>query len=573
MRMENQAYWPGIAADRIVAIVAGLDTGKIQIGSGYLLSSGTVLTARHCTYDILTGRPAATLRAVRLSDGASVAAQAAAAALDIAVLRLSKDHPRASGAPLELPMFGRVSRDYPAELQGCEAVGFPLWQLDAATQHRRVAQVRGHIRTMEGREAGELVMRDPALADVTAPGDLTPGQQRPVSPWGGLSGALVFHAEFALGVVVRHEPWLGRAALTILPVERVIERARRGDPEAAQVTSELGLSSSTTLPLAAVPPEAGSAYRRLCLGVRAEGHPLPPDLADRLSWIMVAALSAAGVNPELCGRQDGLDGRHVITLPGDVHLASTVPAIVRAVGLAAEQANASSEATPRLRVTMTLAYGPVRPTAGGYTGPPVSAATGMLDYPPLRDQLRRRPTADLAVMIADDLYRLLCSQAPDSFSPADFRPASATVPGTPSGSQGWLYLPASDSAVIDPAPSAAGAQPVLALAALPAAGVALWLYTHHGAASPAPVPVSQAAADGAGADPYPHAGGHEWHVPMPVDGVGHGHETAHGASTDVSSDEAGGAHSHYADGGPAYLGGSGGEGLIGPDGSGAGWSG
>jgi hypothetical protein len=52
--MENQAYWPGIAADRIVAIVAGLDTGKIQIGSGYLLSSGTVLTARHCTYDVLT---------------------------------------------------------------------------------------------------------------------------------------------------------------------------------------------------------------------------------------------------------------------------------------------------------------------------------------------------------------------------------------------------------------------------------------------------------------------------------------------------------------------------------------
>jgi hypothetical protein len=77
-------------------------------------------------------------------------------------------------------------------------------------------------------------------------------------------------------------------------------------------------------------------------------------------------------------------------------------------------------------------------------------------------------------------------------------------------------------------------------------------------------------ADGGDVDVHLHIGGHEWQVPVPADGAGHGNETAHGASSDAGLGQVGDSHAHHADGGLAYLGGSAGEGLIGLDGSGAG---
>ena len=65
--MDTRPSWGGIPADRIVAVVADLDTGQVQVGSGYLVTGRQVLTARHCTVDKRTGRPARSLRVVRLS--------------------------------------------------------------------------------------------------------------------------------------------------------------------------------------------------------------------------------------------------------------------------------------------------------------------------------------------------------------------------------------------------------------------------------------------------------------------------------------------------------------------------
>ena len=57
--------WGGIPSDQVVAVVADLDTGLVQIGSGYLVTERQVLTARHCTADKSTGRPPRSLRVVQ----------------------------------------------------------------------------------------------------------------------------------------------------------------------------------------------------------------------------------------------------------------------------------------------------------------------------------------------------------------------------------------------------------------------------------------------------------------------------------------------------------------------------
>jgi len=515
---ESTENWPGVAADRIVGVLAILDNAKVQVGSGYLLAADRVLTARHCVRDKLTGRPATSLRIVRLSDGATGDARIAAGALDICVLRISwADRASlATGTALDTPVFGRISRDHAAQLQGCQAAGVPLWQVKPGNHNRQMAEVHGHIRAMEGRESGRLIMRDPLLADVGVPDGVSPSGNQPAAPWGGLSGALAFYAGYALGVIVEHEPWLGAAALTILPVERIAEAARKGDAEAAAVMSELGFSPPLwALPRVALPQADTAGQGRLCLGVRAEGHPLPTALQEKLSWIIVAALHAAGVDAELCARQDELGGRHVITLPAQVHLASTVPALVRGIELAARDANASSDAAQRVRLAVAVAYGHVRPRAAVHEGPAVTEVVGMLDAAAMRDRLRLRRDAAVAFAFSDELYRLICSQAPAGFSPADFRPLGVAQPGLPQGSEGWLYAPAggvlantvlnrgsssSSGSNVRPAGSEVGTSTsanmgseshgasarglVFAFGAIPPAGAARWLYTHHGVAHP-----------------------------------------------------------------------------------------
>jgi hypothetical protein len=242
--------WGGIPSDRVVAVVAGLDTGLVQIGSGYLVTERLVLTARHCVVDKKTGRAPERLLVARRSDGSEAKAMVIAAgmALDVAVLEV-RDPPWEGLLASGLPRFGRVDRTHTGELRDCQAVGFPLWQFDPADHGRNAAELHGTIRVTEDAESGFLVMRDPDLGDVTVPATAEPADRNDGSPWGGLSGALVFCRGIALGVVVEHHPRQGRSAVRILPAERfaVLSAAARGD--AAKVAAALELPPGNKLPV------------------------------------------------------------------------------------------------------------------------------------------------------------------------------------------------------------------------------------------------------------------------------------------------------------------------------------
>jgi TPR repeat protein len=251
-----EGVWSGIASDRVVAVVARLDTGLVQIGSGYLVTGHRVLTARHCAQDQRTGRPAVELGVSRRSGGPEAPATllASGSDLDVAVLAVGEGPAWVVPAGLEPPRFGRVDRSHTGELRDCQAVGFPLWQLDPKDLGRNAAELHGTIRVTEDVESGLLVMRDPELADVTVPGTMGSGDPAEGSPWGGLSGALVFWQGIALGVVIEHHPRQGGSSIRILPVERFAAPGTGGDADIAAVAATLGLPPAGELPLAGALP-------------------------------------------------------------------------------------------------------------------------------------------------------------------------------------------------------------------------------------------------------------------------------------------------------------------------------
>jgi hypothetical protein len=230
----------------VVAVVASLASGLEQVGSGYLVGSRLVLTAEHCTRDKISGERPRSLRVVRASDGQMVEATVRAASpyVDVAVLDVA-DPPWADEFPPVL--YGRVDRTRSGELRGCEAIGYPLWQLDPSDQQRNTAELRGKIRRTEGAEERYLVLRDETLATVAVPPTANVSDAaEPRSAWGGLSGALVFHAGTAIGVVVRHNRRQGASAVRLIPFDRI---AAGADEETRSVALVLGISSAGALRL------------------------------------------------------------------------------------------------------------------------------------------------------------------------------------------------------------------------------------------------------------------------------------------------------------------------------------
>jgi tetratricopeptide (TPR) repeat protein len=238
---------PSVA--QVVAVVIDLPDGRQQVGSGYLAGPRRVLTAEHCTRDKRAHGAAAPLRVIRASDGRATTGRVAVASatLDLAVVDL--DEPLADDVP---PLrYGRVDRAHARELTGCVALGYPLFQLDPADRSRSLAEIHGVIRVTEDVESGRLVLRDPMLTTVAAPPSVAVEDRRPDSPWGGLSGAVVFHDDLALGVIVEHHPRQGASAVRLLPFDALLTAA-----DGAGLTALLGLAAMTEI---GPPPTAAAA--------------------------------------------------------------------------------------------------------------------------------------------------------------------------------------------------------------------------------------------------------------------------------------------------------------------------
>lgn len=260
----------GVPRDRVVAVVARLEDGREQWGSGYAIGSRLVLTAEHCTRDKLAGGHSRAIRVVRASDGATcgVSNVVASAPLDVAVLELADDAPWP--ASLGPPDCARVDRSRSGVLLNCEAVGYPLFQRDPEKRTRDTAEFHGVIYQTDEAESGRILAREPLIH----PGPIAPGNEREApSPWGGLSGALLFHKRRAIGIVVEHHPRQGASALRAVGFDTVARMATT-EEKAKSIAKALRLPKEGDLAWA-TPDDAEAEVLSRVQAIA--GAVLPPD--------------------------------------------------------------------------------------------------------------------------------------------------------------------------------------------------------------------------------------------------------------------------------------------------------
>ncbi|MEU4453472.1 trypsin-like serine protease [Nocardioides sp. NPDC023903] len=244
----------GPANDRVVAVVVHVSETREKWGTGYLVSPNEVVTAWHCTVDDPAHPDETPDRRVTVRrkspDGSweqssvshiigSRKRNGAGWGLDIALLTLAD--PPWHDAGWKLPTFARCDRSGAGSLRDCEAVGYPRYALDP-TQELSTASLSGTIRLAEGANDAQehLILRDAEIGAVRAPG---PADS---SPWGGLSGSLVFYDGDVLGHVVEHHPHRGNNPVKVIPISRL---ARSTGQRAREIAQRLGISSEEHLKL------------------------------------------------------------------------------------------------------------------------------------------------------------------------------------------------------------------------------------------------------------------------------------------------------------------------------------
>ena len=234
-----------VRVDRVVAVVAALRDGREQLGSGYLVTGRLVLTAEHCTRDKATGESAVRLQVVRASDSgmAKVDGIVSDHGLDVAVLQLADDAPWDTDLP---PLsFARVDQSHGGVLDDCTGIGFPLFQRDPARRTRHTSEFHGRIYQTDEWESERLLMREPLIRPGPVTGlkgdSLSELDEEGPSPWGGLSGALMFYRGSAIGVIVEHRPRQGDNSLLAIGFKKIAAAS-------AKIRQCLGLAEPDNLP-------------------------------------------------------------------------------------------------------------------------------------------------------------------------------------------------------------------------------------------------------------------------------------------------------------------------------------
>ncbi|WP_328936432.1 trypsin-like peptidase domain-containing protein [Streptomyces tauricus] len=264
---------PERTAEIIVSMPAGGGGGRR--GSGYLVASGTVLTAAH----VVAGADGIRVRFQAGRPGERVVDAELAwsnDAVDVAVLTL----PETAAEDVPPVSLGRI--DEQDTVLSCTAMGFPRFKLrtDAAGRRFRDAEhMDASCAVLANRREGTLDLR------ITAPPAEDPDPAR--DAWEGMSGAAVFSGAHLVGVVSRHHRREGPGRIAAGRVDRWADALSAS--ERARLESLLGhdlMALPTTGPAAAL-DLVQEAYR-------AQLTDIAPELLDRRESELADLVSFCG---------------------------------------------------------------------------------------------------------------------------------------------------------------------------------------------------------------------------------------------------------------------------------------
>lgn len=202
----------------LAEIVITDDAGKQSRGSGYLVSTGWVLTAAHVVADaaeigVWLGAPTE----LRTKEGVGVAPGQVRtiAALDLALVPVP---PSVTPDGYVRPLLGALDRQSSTSIP-CVAGGFPWFKLREAPGQAGVYVRDVHFAAAQVAAGSNLKTGTLSFAVTTAIPQRREEPDR--SPWEGMSGAAVFTTSSGhlVAVVGRHHPTEGPGVLTVRPLQ------------------------------------------------------------------------------------------------------------------------------------------------------------------------------------------------------------------------------------------------------------------------------------------------------------------------------------------------------------------
>jgi HEAT repeat protein len=226
--------------DQVVEVLH-FEGGRWQVGSGFVVRDGIVLTAAHVVGNgtVLVrfrGNDERSARLCSLPSGRSALDETA----DLALVEFDGTHHPAAVA------FA-VLRDDPSlgmpNLRDCVAFGFPAFAEKMRNGRdkpvREVVRIDGYVPMGEGMVEGLATLRVPdAPRDAPIP-DGVLGE----SSWQGISGTVVFAGGHAIGVISEHHRPAGVNGLTMVPLSRLDDVE-----ESAYWWEMLGVADRAALP-------------------------------------------------------------------------------------------------------------------------------------------------------------------------------------------------------------------------------------------------------------------------------------------------------------------------------------
>lgn len=263
-------------------IVPRSERAEGRRGSGYLVASGTVLTAAHVVAD--ADRVRCRFQADRPGER-TVEAEVVwrHGGIDVAVLALEGDE---TAAPVS---YGRIG-DHDAVLP-CTTMGYPRFKLredDDGSRFRDAEHIRTNCAVLSNRREGTLDLT------VAAPPAENPDPGR--DPWEGMSGAAVFGNGRLVALVARHHRGDGPGRLAALRVDRWAAQLR--PPELRALERALGHHLTAAALPDAIP---GTTPDLLQEAYRAQlAHDFAPaELEDRESELRELVAFCGGDEPYL----------------------------------------------------------------------------------------------------------------------------------------------------------------------------------------------------------------------------------------------------------------------------------
>jgi hypothetical protein len=160
----------------------------------------------------------------------------------------------------------------------------------------------------------------------------------------------------------------------------------------------------------------------------------------RLVQLLSAARRQAGVADDLVDPQDSGDGQFVV-MPAGIDESETIPRLIDGLLAALRRTNADLGEHARLRLRVALHRGHVERASNGWVGDATIAVHRLVDSVGLRRALRDNPDTDVALLVADAVYRDVILHGYGRLRPEEFHRIVVRDDAKDFTDTAWLFVP------------------------------------------------------------------------------------------------------------------------------------